>query len=238
MMKLSPSKLNEVLAASVKSKAAAEVFAIAGRSGFWRAIGVGMIGLGIGSATGLLFFGYSFVVGNASNQDMLTTAVSKALSDIQLHGTADGTVTFEPHEVSLSAGQTVSLDPTSRLRLDPSAKVTADGEIKIQMPTITIPQASIPRPKGGTPVISNFTIFKTVPFANGTVQTGWKFLTSAQRSPTTQYCYYQEKGENPDVAVRAEVGVDEKILQSKSLSKSFDLAAAFEKCVWFKKEGL
>jgi hypothetical protein len=114
----------------------------------------------------------------------------------------------------------------------------ADGEIKIQMPTITAPQAAIPKSKGASPVLSNFTIFKTVPLDNGTVQTGWKFLTSAQRSPTTQYCYYQEKGDNPDVAVRVEVGLDEKILQSKGLSKSFDIAAAFQKCVWFKKDSL
>jgi hypothetical protein len=237
-MKLSSSKLNEALAASVQNKAASEMFAIAGRSGFWRAIGIGMIGLGIGSATGLALYGYSFVAGNANNQDVLTAAVSKAFADIQLHGIADGTVKFEPHQIPLSAGQTISLDPTSRLRLDPSAKVMADGDIKIQMPTITVPQASIPRPRGATPVITNFTIFKSVPFDSGTVQTGWKFLTSAQRSPTTQYCYYQENGDNPDVAVRVEVGLDEKLLQSKSLSKSFDIAAAFEKCVWFKKDGL
>jgi hypothetical protein len=114
----------------------------------------------------------------------------------------------------------------------------ADRDIKIQMPTIAVPQASIPRPKGATPIITNFTIFKTVPFDNGTVETGWNFLTSAQRSPTTQYCYYQEKGDNPDVALRVEVGRDDNILQSKGLSKSFDIAAAFEKCVWFKKNGL
>ena len=60
--------------------------------------------------------------------------------------------------------------------------------------------------------------------------------TSAQRSPTNQYCYYQEAGENPDVSVRIEVGLDENIQPSKSLSKSFDIAAAFNKCVWFKKD--
>jgi hypothetical protein len=235
-MKLSSSKLNEALAASVQNKAAAEMFAIAGRSGFWRAIGIGTIGLGIGSAAGLALYGYSFVVGSANNQDVMIAALSKALADVQLHATADGTVKFEPHEIALGGEKTISLDPASRLRLDPSAKILADGDIKIQMPTITVPQVSVSRPKGTTPVITNFTIFKSVPFESGSVQTGWQFLTSAQRSPTTQYCYYQENGDNPDVAVRVEVGLDEKLLQSKVLSKSFDISAAFEKCVWFKKD--
>jgi hypothetical protein len=118
--------------------------------------------------------------------------------------------------------------------LDPSAKVIADGDLRIQIPNISIPQSAAPRSKGIAPTITNFTIFKSVQFEKGTIQTGWKFLTSAQRSPTIQYCYYSETGENPDVSVRIDVGLDEKIQPSKS--KSLDIAAAFNKCVWFKKD--
>jgi hypothetical protein len=163
--------------------------------------------------------------------------VSKALSEVQLHGSADGTVKFDPREIALSKGQTIAFDPTSRLQLDPSAKVVASGEIKLQMPNISVPQNAPTRAKGIAPTITNFTIFKSVPFEKGVVQTGWKFLTSAQRSPTTQYCYYQEAGDNPDVSLRIEVGTDEKLELSKGL-KSFDMAAAFNKCVWFKKDTL
>jgi hypothetical protein len=236
-MNLLPSRLNEALAASVQNKLAAEMFYISGKSGFWRGIGVGLVGLGIGSGVGLGFYGYSFVTRNDNNLAVLSAAFSKALSEVQLHGSADGTVKFEPHEIALSKGQTVSFDPTSRLQLDSSAKITADGQIKIQTPVVSVPQSAT-RAKGVAPTITNFTIFKSVPFDKGAVQSGWKFLTSAQRSPTTQYCYYQETGDNPDVSVRIEVGVDEKIQPSKSLSKSFDIAAAFNKCVWFRKDAL
>jgi hypothetical protein len=237
-MNLMPSKLNEALASSVQNKLAAEAFYISGKSGFWRAIGVGLLGLGVGSAAGLGFYGYSFVTRNDDNLAVLSTAFSKALSEVQLHGSVDGAVKFEPHEIALSKGQTIAFDPTSRLQLDPNAKVVADGDIKLQMPNISVPQNAAPRSKGIAPTITNFTIFKSVPFDKGVVQTGWKFLTSAQRSPTSQYCYYQESGDNPDVSVRIEVGVDEKLQPSKSLSKSFDSAAAFNKCVWFKKDTL
>jgi hypothetical protein len=235
-MNLMPSRLNEALAASVQSKLAAEKFHISGKSGFWRAIGVGLIGLGSGSAIGLGFYGYSFVTRNDNNLAVLSAAFSKALSEVQLRGSADGTVKFEPHEIALSKGQTITFDPTSRLQLDPSAKVTADGDLRIQIPNISAPPSGSPRARGIVPTITNFTIFKSVPFEKGSVQTGWNFLTSAQRSPTTQYCYYQESGDNPDVSVRIEVGVDQKLQPSKGLSKSFDIAAAFDKCVWFKKD--
>jgi hypothetical protein len=235
-MNLMPSKLNEALAASIQSKLAAEMFYIAGKSGFWRAVGVGLVGLGVGAAVGLGFYGYSFVTRNDNNLAVLSAAFSKALSEVQLHGSADGTVQFEPHEIALSKGQTIAFDPTSRLQLDPSAKVVADGDVRIQIPSISVPQSATPRPKGIAPTITNFTIFKSVPIDKGTVKTGWKFLTGAQRSPTTQYCYYQEAGDNPDVSLRIEVGVDEKLQPSKSLSKTFDISAAFNKCVWFKKD--
>jgi hypothetical protein len=235
-MNLLPSKLNQALAASVQNKLSAELFHISGKSGFWRAVGVGLIGLGVGSAVGLAFFGYSFVTRNDTNLAMLSAAFSKTLSDVQIHGSAVGDVQFEPHEIALSKGQAVTLDPASRLQLDPSAKVVADGDVRIQIPNISVPQSAAPRSKGIAPTITNFTIFKSVPFEKGVVQSGWKFLTSAQRAPTTQYCYYSETGDNPDVSLRIEVGLDEKIQPSKTISKSFDIAAAFNKCVWFKKD--
>jgi hypothetical protein len=144
-------------------------------------------------------------------------------------------VKFVPREISLAPGQAVTLDPASRLQLDPSAKVTADGEVKINVPTISMPQP-LAKPKGVIPTITNFTIFKSVPFEKGVVQTGWKFLTSAQRTPTNQYCYYDEETGNPDVDFKIDVGRDEKMLAPKTSSKPFDLVAAFSRCVWFKRD--
>ena len=186
-------------------------------------------------AVGVGFYGYSFVTRNETTLTTLSSAISKALSEVQLHGSTAGSVQFDPHEIPLAKGQEITFDPTSRLQLDPGAKVIADGDVRIQMPSISVPQNSTPRTKGIVPTLTNFTIFKSVPFEKGVVQTGWKFLTGAQRSPTTQYCYYQEAGDNPDVSVRIDIGLDEKIQQSKSISKSFDIAAAFSKCVWFRK---
>ncbi len=234
-MNIHPSKLNELLSSALRNRVASEMFYISGVAGFWRAVGIGFVGLGLGVAVGVAFYGYSFITRNADNAVTLSQAFAKALSDIQLSGTAEGTVKLEPGEISLAKGQEISLDSSSRLLLDPSAKVLAEGEIKVQTPTISVPQ-NIPRPASRNPTIANFTIFKSVPYEKGSVLTGWKFLTSAQTAPTSQYCYYHERGDDPDIAVQVEVGNDEIMVTPKDGSKSIDLSAAFNRCVWFKRD--
>jgi hypothetical protein len=234
-VELNPSRLNLRLAELVGNSVSADVSRISGQAGFWRAIATGLLCFGFGSAVGIGFFGYSFVTRNSENMDFLSDAIAKAMSKVQLQSVATGTVQIQPREIRLASGQTVSFDPESRLHLDPNAKVNADGEIKIQAPTISIPQNPSPR-SVSRPAITNFTIFKTVPFEKGSVLTGWNFLTSAQKLPSRQYCYYTEQGESSDVSVRLDIAVDGSLGDSKTFPKSFDVSSAFSKCVWFDKD--
>lgn len=235
-MKLLPTRLNQQLSESVFNKISAEMLYISGKSSFWRAIGFGLIGFGLGSAVGLGFYGYSFVSRNSNNLDVLTSSLADALSDLQLHATAVGSVEIEPREISLAKGQTISLDSSSRLLLDPSSRILVEGEVKVQTPTVSVPQNANPRSKSSTPTITNFTVFKSVPYEKGSVQTGWIFLTSAQKSPTSQYCYYTESAENSDVSLRVDVGTNEQMEASNKVTATFNLPAAFSRCVWFRKE--
>jgi hypothetical protein len=235
-MNLIPSELNQRLANAVRYSVAADRFYIVGKAAFWRVVGVGLIAFGLGAAAGIAFYGYSHVSGNTENLNSLSSVFSKALSEVRLRATAEGTVQLEPREIMLAPGQTISLDPSSRLLLDPSAKVLADGEITLQGPSISLPQGTASRSASSVPTITNFTVFKSVPFEKGAVQTGWTFLTSAQRSPTTQYCYYTEASDTPGRNVMLDIGTDEKLETPKVLPNSFDVAAAFTHCVWFRAE--
>jgi hypothetical protein len=235
-MNLIPTELNQRLANALRYSVAADRFYIAGKAGFWRLVGVGLIAFGIGAAAGIGFYGYSYISRNSENLNSLSSIFSKALSEVRLRATAEGTVQLEPHELALAQGQTVSLDPNSRLLLDPSAKVLADGEIRIQGHSISLPQATPARSASSIPTITNFTVFKSVPFDKGSVQTGWIFLTSAQRSPTDQYCYYTQASDTPGRNVTLDIGTNEKLEQPKILPDSFDVVAAFSNCVWFRTE--
>jgi hypothetical protein len=233
-MNLIPTELNQRLSDWVRNRVAADASLISGRVHFWRLVGLGLIAFGVGAASGIVFYGYSYISRNSENLNSLSSTFSKSLSEVRLRATAEGTVQLEPREVALAQGQTISLDGNSRLHLDPLAKVLADGEITVQGPSISLPQSVPSRSASSIPTIVNFTVFKSVPFDKGTVQTGWMFLTSAQRSPTQQYCYYTEASDTPGRNVMLDIGTDEKLETPKTLPNSFDLVAAFSKCVWFK----
>src|SRR6478609_11381576 len=114
-MDLIPTDLNRRLANAIQHLVAADRFYIAGKSGFWRFLGIGFIGLGLGAALGLGFFGYSYITRNSDNMNVLSSAFSTALSEVRLRATAEGTVKLEPHEIYLAKGQTVSLDNNSHV---------------------------------------------------------------------------------------------------------------------------
>jgi hypothetical protein len=235
-MDLIPTSFNRNLAQAVENRVAAEMSYISGRSGFWRAVGVGLLAFGVGSAIGLGLYGYSYISRATDKVDAIASAISKAMADVQIRGSAVGSIDIQPHEINLAKGQTVTMDNTATVRLDPSAKILVDGDVRVQTPTVSVPQTLTPRAKTTVPTITNFTVFKSVPFEKGVIQTGWVFLTSAQRSPTAQYCYYTESGENPDLALRIDIGQNEQVEDRKAIPAKFDAAAAFAKCVWFKRE--
>jgi hypothetical protein len=233
-----PIALNRNLAEALSNRMSAELSMVSGRAAFWKAVGIGVLGFGLGAAIGIGFYGYSFVTRASGQLEAFSSAFQKALSAVELHGTAEGRVDVTSSELTLAKGATVSFDSSSRLLLDPAAKVVADGEIRVQAPAISTPRTPTPKNAAQTKTIANFTVFKSVPFAQGSVLTGWIFLTSAQESPTQQYCYYNEKDENSDLTIRIDLATDGVPEPNKSAPKAFDTLAALAKCVWFRKEGL
>ena len=52
---------------------------------------------------------------------------------------------------------------------------------------------------------------------------------------STQYCYYNEKGDDSDISLRVDIATDEVLSDTKAVPKTFDLVSAASKCVWFDK---
>jgi len=236
-MNIFPTELNQRLAGWVRNRTAADDSIINGRARFWKLLGIGCIAFGIGGAIGIALYGYSYVTRNSENIKSLSAAFSKALGEARLKATAEGVVQLEPREISLAKGQTVSLDNNSRVLLDPAAKVLVDGDIRVQAPpTISVPQNVAQRSTSSVPEITNFTVFKRIAFEKGTVVTGWTFLTSSQKLPNEEYCYYTENAETPGVQVDLILGSNRQPELLKTAPKNFDVAAAFNRCVWYKSE--
>jgi hypothetical protein len=231
---IAPTELNQRLSDSIRSRIAADGFLITGKAAFWRLVGLGFIAFGVGAAVGIAFYGYSYITRSEENLSSLSSAFARALSEVQLHATAQGSVQLQPTELTLAKGQTVSLDSNSRVLLDPASKVLADGEMRVRAPTISVPQSVAPRSAPTAPIISNFTVFKAVPFGEGDVMTGWIFLTSTQKSPTHQYCYYTVHSDTPGLNVSLDLGDDERPETPKNVPNGFNVADAFSRCVWFR----
>jgi hypothetical protein len=205
---------------------------IASRVVFWRLIGLGIFSFGLGAAIGLGCAGYAYVTRNSVNLNALSAILAKALDQARLTSLAEGTLQIEPREIPLAKGQTIDLDTTATVFLDPKSTVKVDGQIELQSPSISIPQGTSQSAQR-IPMISNFTVFKRVPFQNGAILTGWNFLTSNQKSPTDQYCYYSESAENSNFNVVLDIAEDQKLLAPKTVPQGFDMLAAFNRCVWF-----
>jgi hypothetical protein len=233
-MNIIPTGLNEDLAKALRGRIAAENSLIFGRVGFWHLVGAGLVIFGLGSAIGLGCYGYAQITQKTGDLNVLSSILSNALSDVHLKASADGTVQLEPQTLSLAEGQTVALASDSHVSLDRSATVKANGEVSVQLPSISVPPSATPKATESTPLIINFTVFKAVEFGKGTVMTGWSFLTSAQTLPTHQYCYYTASLETPGFDVAVDIADDGKLDTPKTLPRDFDLSAAYARCVWFK----
>jgi hypothetical protein len=231
-MNVLPIELNRRLSDWIRKRISADQSVTAGHVYFFRLTGLGLVTFGLGVATGIGLYGYSFVTRNTENINVLTSALSNALAAVQLHATADGTVQIEPREIAIADGQTVRLASDAHVLIDPKSRVLADGEIRVQPPTISAPLPTSQRPIAA--IMTDFTVFKRVPFEKGNVMTGWMFLTSAQREPTEQYCYYTEDAQAPGVSVTLTLGTNQQFETAKNPPKDFDVAAAFSRCVWFR----
>jgi hypothetical protein len=62
--------------------------------------------------------------------------------------------------------------------------------------------------------------------------TGWIFLTSVQKAPSTQYCYYTRNVDEFNVDM--DIAKDQKLDSPKKVPEGFDVLAAFNRCVWFR----
>jgi hypothetical protein len=229
-------EFNQRLAALVRNSASVNQIYITSKATFWRLVGFGILAFGIGVAAGTGFYGYGYVRGTSDSLTMLSSAFSEALSEVKIKASAEGTVRVEPHEILLAKEQIINFDSNSRLLLDPDAKIRADEQIEIQTPSISVPQNVAPQLPSRVPTITNFTVFKRVPFQNGVIMTGWNFLTSNQKTPSNQYCYYSENADTSGLNVVLDIADDERMDAPKTVPQGFDMLAAFNRCVWFKSE--
>lgn len=127
---------------------------------------------------GACFAGYSYITDSRTSLAKLTDAMADALSRVVLKVNdvkINGSVPLD------TGGATVRLGTKgASVALDSAAT-----NEKRLVPPIS--------PESQTKVVTDYTLFYSVSFGNGSVVTGWHYPESNPAGPDTQYCYYSTK---------------------------------------------
>ena len=204
-MELPANAENCVLASAVNARIKSDARLLNARAALYRLAGIGVMCAFIGAGIGAAFYGYSYTNDPTYPTEKVAKTVAAALSQVTLK--TEGTV-----------------------KLDPDAQIGSRSEI----PTPSAAQLGA----GATPdskaaVLTNFTVFKNVPFNQGQVVTGWNFTSSEQKAPTHQYCYYSEQLDGTS-KVTVDLGENGRQLPQAKTRANVDAGKAYSNCVWFK----
>ena len=201
---------NIALAQHVNGRLRAESRIIAARAFLFRALGAGafaaLAGIGIGAAS----YGYSYVTEYSSAAERIATALQTALSDVTLK--TKGEVTLTDNTLKLEGGMPQAGKP------DVAAITTNAG--KSEAPA-------------SAAVRTSFTVFKTVPYLDGSIVTGWNFKGSESK-PEKQYCYVTRPQSFGDgtTSNQTTVAIDGQVLPQPARSE-INFSVIARNCVWF-----
>jgi hypothetical protein len=240
---IQPTPEHQALASAVNARMAADSRIVNAKAALLRLAGVGavMALTGVGAAAAM--FGYSFIKDERSSADKIADSLVRALDRTTLKTSGevrmatDARVKLDSETLKLEPGATVRVDgplklePEATVKLDPKATVKVTGGGETARPTDRQLQPDAKPPSGG-PAVTNFTIFKSVKFGQGSVVTGWKFSTNEQAAPSEQYCYFTEStgtGNEQRTVNLANNGVT----LPAPRSQSFDAGQAAMSCIWF-----
>jgi hypothetical protein len=185
----------------------------------------------------LALYGYSHMISIRPATERIAQVLFQALERAQMTTSVTGTMSLPPNsEIKLANGQTVKLEQRSPLKLDPNSSVRIVGNLKVDVPQPSKEQLQVDLPsKSGERPLTDYTIFRSVKYSDGSVDTGWNFEPSDPSRPRFQHCYYQSQIINGK-HVKIVLGVNGAPLKSSSTAKpsfNFNFDEAISNCVWF-----
>jgi hypothetical protein len=129
-------------------------------------------------------------------------------------------------EVSLAKGGKVAVE--GAVGVDPNAKIGVTGALPLptvnNQPAMTVDGDAIKR---------EVTVFSSVTYLDGQVETGWIYPGGSAKAPKSQYCYYMSP--NPDgSSYKVDIAREgQPIAAARPLVNDFD--GAVDRCVWWKQ---
>ena len=188
-----------------------------------------------GAGLAIALYGYSLVRAATPAAEIAAKALADALQRAQIRTMVTGELSLAPDsELRLMSGQTVKLNDGAIVKLDPQSTVRVVGDLKVDIPQPSKQQLQLDTTSASKELpFTRYTIFKSAPYGDGEVVTGWNFDLSDTSRPTSQRCYYEQTiGKN--VFATQTLAFDATARRPSALAKlSFDFDGALANCTWF-----
>lgn len=194
------------------------------------AIAFCLSGLGVAAA----LYGYSLMVSAQPAAEQTAKVLVEAFNRAELKTSVTGTMSLSPDsEVKLRDGQTVKIEEGATVNLDPASSIRVVGNLKIGIPQPSQQQLQLETTSKSNDVpFTSYTIFRSVSFQTGYVETGWSFELSDPTRPRIQYCkFILPVGKGASRNFLLAVNDAPRRATSTALPFNFDQAAA--NCIWF-----
>jgi hypothetical protein len=204
-----------------------------------QAIGFGWLCGGVAiacclSAAGfaIALYGYSYTISVEPAAEQTARALVKALERAELNTTVSGTMSIAPNtQLTLAPGQTVKLLEGTTVKLDPNSTVRVVGDVKFPQPSNRQLQPKLMN--GDQLPFTTYTIFRSVKYGSGYVQTGWSFDLSDTTRPKYQACSYIQSITN-SAQVKDLIAINGTPQRPPPSAKlTFDFNGAVANCTWF-----
>jgi hypothetical protein len=220
------------IAAAINSRLAAEARVAKAVAFGWLCGGTAIVlcltGLGIVAA----FYGYSSTLSAKPAAEQAAKAIAASIERAELKTTVSGVMSLAPNtELRLASGQTIRLEEGATVKLDPNASVRVTGDLKMPQPSKQQLQVDTTSQSNELPFTS-YTIFKSVSYGSGAVESGWSYDLSDPIRPVSQHCHYKESVDK-GIAGAVTLAVNGFPLRPSSSAKlSFNFDEALANCIW------
>jgi hypothetical protein len=179
-------------------------------------------------------YGYSELVSAQPAADQAASALVGAFNRAELKVNVTGNMSLSSDsEIKLKEGQTVKIEEGATVGLDPTSSIRVVGDLKIDIPRPSQQQLQLETTSKSNDVpFTSYTIFKSVSFQTGNVETGWDFELANSTQPRLQYCkFVQPLGKG--TATSFILAVNGAPRSSTSTKFPFNFDQALANCIWF-----
>lgn len=201
-----------------------------------RFAGIGIFVMLFGIAGGIACYGYARFNGVLSTEEILTKSFIEALQNVKLQSVATGTVVAKSEPLKFIKDQYLKLEQNSTVKLSPESSIKVDSEVIVAMPFDYLGNKNNNQQQKNNlqPPTNSFVVFKTLEYNKGKIYTGWKYSSSTQSKPESQFCYYTEASSFNEINADYFFAENGRLMNNLKPPENFDTNDAMQFCIWFK----